>query len=381
MRRQLPFMLLLCLTVLFSGLQEASAIENSSDSNPNPADETDPIPVKTLTTGKVGISAVPLNWQDTEENWLNVFSKAKEAGAQLLSGGNMQWNEEIEPSPGVFNWSSMDRFFSVLEKHGFDFEFSCDMGGAFFHDKIQSPKDIQFESFTGPVFLNRYKGMITSFLNRFGDKVTYLVIHAEGAYTYFDRYPKQLGDYCQFIKEIGEHIKRQNPHSKVGLNTDPHNKDDFLARMGEVTDYMAYDFMKLPGHIDRPSDLERMVKRLIRLANGKKIAIQNGGWSTSSVENSSDEQQVEFIREFYRVLYEYRDKIEYASFYTVYDDDTTITGPIYRAMFPDYPESFVKKMVESNGRFGVFRHDGTPKPGWYELKKQAAKYYQRLRHQ
>ena len=121
------------------------------------------IPVKKLTTGKIGVTSIPLNWQDTDENWLRVFNKAKELGVQLLSGGNIPWSEETEPSPGVYNWSTMERFFSVMDKNGFDFEFSCDMRGVFFHGKIQSPKDIKFKSFTDLSFVNRYKAWMTDY--------------------------------------------------------------------------------------------------------------------------------------------------------------------------------------------------------------------------
>jgi len=162
----------------------------------------------------------------------------------------------------------------------------------------------------------------------------------------------------------------------VGVNAGPDTEDRVLERMGNVTDFMAYDIMKGKA-VGSPSAFEEVVQRLIRLSRGQEIALQNAGWSTSATDRSSDEEQVEFIRRFYRVLYRYRDKIEYASFGSLYDHDQSITGPAYRAAFPDYPAAFVDKIVDSMSHFGVFRHDGTPKPGWNELKEQVATYYRR----
>ena len=332
-----------------------------------------------LRTGKVGLTAVPQNYQEDEENWLKVFQRAEELGVQIINSCGGSWSEQ-EKSPGVYNWNSQERVFSVIEKHDFNFEFTCDIGGVFFHDKVtQIPKDIKFKSFTEPIFLSRYRKYLTSFLDRFGSKVHYIAIHAEGAFNYFNTHPNHLDDYIKFLSAVRDHIKKHSSHIQVGVNTDPPNKDQVLSRMAEVTDFMSYDILRLAGHLEKPSDLESVTARLIRLSNGKKIAFQNAGWSTSEVENSSEAQQAEFIGELYRVLYKFRDKIEYASFYYLYDEDFEFMRPVYKAMFPDVPDSFREKMVESNGRFGVFRPDETAKPGWNELTKQIREYYKKVK--
>ena len=68
------------------------------------------------------------------------------------------------------------------------------------------------------------------------------------------------------------------------------------------TDFVTYDVLK-GKVVHSPSDFEGLIQRLTEISRGRKIAIQNGGWSTSKTDTSSEEEQVEFIREFYRVLY------------------------------------------------------------------------------
>lgn len=217
---------------------------------------------------------------------------------------------------------------------------------------------------------------MAAYLDRFGDRHAYIVIHAEGAASYFKKHPDQLGDYCRFLTAARKAIKQHSSHINVGVNTDIRNKDEVLARMAAVTDFMAYDVMK--GQIVRkPADLDALVKRLIGNSKGKRIAFQNAGWSTSKTDKSSDDEQVEFIREFYRVLYRYRDRIEYASFGSIYDHDTAVTGPAYRALFADLPPQFVDRIIDSMSHFGLFRCDGTAKPGWAEFRKQVVAYYKR----
>jgi len=48
-----------------------------------------------------------------------------------------------------------------------------------------------------------------------------------------------------------------------------------------------------------------------------------------------------------------------------------------RAAFPNLPAAFVERIVDSMSHFGLFRSDGTAKPGWGEFEKQVAGYYQR----
>ena len=329
---------------------------------------------KRLAVGKVGMTCVPRNFQETEESWLDFLTKANACGIQVLSLQAGSWQKA--ESSGVYSFKSWDNFFAILDKHGFAFELSKDIGGPFFLDKIDAPRDIRFRSFTDPVLLDRYKKFATAFLDRFGDRHAYIVIHAEGAEAYFRKHPDRLDDYCQFLTAVRTAIKAHSPHIQVGVNTDIRNQDLVLAKMAAVTDFMAYDVMK--GKIVlKPTDFEPLVKRLTGISEGKRIAFQNAGWSTSKTDRGSDDEQVEFIREFYRVLQQHRDQIEYASFGSMYDHDTSIIGPAYRALFADLPAPFVDRIIDSMSHFGLFRSDGSAKPGWDVFQKQVAAYYQR----
>jgi hypothetical protein len=340
---------------------------------PETAKKARPAFAKRLATGKVGMTCVPRNFQETEERWLGFFTRASDAGVQVLSLQSGFWSKG-EPTPGEFRFKSWENFFAVLDKHGFEFELSKDIGGPFFREKADVPKDIQFKSFTDPVLLGRYKRFVTAYLDRFGKRHAYVVIHAEGADAYFARHPDQLDDYCEFLTAVGKEIRTHSPHIQVGVNTDISNKDELLLRFAAVTDFVAYDVVK--GKVVRsPADFEKLVERLTRCSKDRKIAFQNAGWSTSKTDNSSDEEQVEFIREFFRVLGSHRDRIEYASFGSMYDHDTAITGPAYRAVFRDLPAKAVDKIVDSMSHFGLFRSDGSAKPGWEEFRKQVADYY------
>lgn len=329
---------------------------------------------QTLRTGKVGLTCVPRNFRENESDWIDLFSKANDSGVQLLSLQADFWSK-TESASGVYDFRSWDKFFAVLEKSGYQFELSKDIGGPFFRERIDVPKDIRFKSFTDPTLLRRFRQYLTAYLDRFGKRHAYIVIHAEGADAYFAKRPSQFADFCRFLWEVRTTVKQHSPHIQVGVNTEPTNEDFVLRSMANATDFMAYDVLQ--GQIRKADGFENIVTRLAKLSGEKKIAFQNVGWSTSKTDNSSEAQQAAFIGEFYDVLFRHRDRIEYASFGALYDHDMAITGPAYRAAFPDLPADAVDKIIDSMSHCGMIRSDGQPKPGWTVFREQVANYYQR----
>ncbi len=322
----------------------------------------------------IGISAIPQNWQDTEKDWQKLFLDVKKLNAEVLGGCNLQWHE-IEPEPGVYDWSSMERFFKVKRLHGKNLKFSCDFPGLFFHDrKDQLPRYVQSLSISDPKLFEYYSDLLQSYLQHYGEHTDYLVIHAEGAYSFFKNDFEKLNDYINFLSKVRAMTKRIHPNILFGVNTDPHNKDNVLQEFNNVVDFIAYDIGQIEELLEEPSDIEEVTQRLINISNGKRIAFQNAGWSTSDVENSSEQSQVEFIINLFETLGKHRHEIEYVNYYNLYDENLEFMLNVYRAMFPDYPKEFLEKMVKSLGRTGIFKEDSEPKSGYYELKMQIKDY-------
>ena len=322
----------------------------------------------------IGLAAIPKNWQDTEKDWNEFFADAKQLKVEIIGGCNGNWRE-LEPSLGNYEWSVMARFFSAMDANNRKFQFSCDFPGLFFHErKDQMPKDLQSLQISDPQLYERYEALLDSYLKKYGKRTNYLVIHAEGSYTFFGDDINKVKSYAAFLSKVRNRIKESNSHIKFGVNIDPHNKDQTLKEINRVVDFMAYDVMKIEGHLEKPTQLEEVTKRLIKLSNGKRIAFQNAGWSTSKIENGSDEQQLEFVKELLKTIKKNRKNLEYANVYCLYDEDLDFMKKVYKQMFPDYPKDFVEKMVLANGRTGLIRESGEVKPAYKELKTQIENY-------
>ena len=341
---------------------------------PVAAQENDSVAAKPLRTGKVGLAAVTRDFQSGQRHWAELFTQAKSMGVQVLALQPGIWSK-AEPQPGVYRTKSTENVLRAMDRHGVKFELTKDIAGPFFMDRVTAPADIKFKSFTDSVLLKRYQAFIGSFLRKFGTRINHLVIHAEGSHLYFRKHPQQLGDYCRFLKLMTEFVHQRHPAIRVGVNVYPRNTDKVISSMAQSVDFLAFDYMS--GKRKSPQQFPRAVARMIQLAGGKPIAIQYAAWSTSKVDQSSEEEQVQFIREYFRTLEIHRRKILYAAFARVFDNDMKLTRPGYRAAFPRLTEGELDRIVDSMCHFGLRRADGTPKPGWHAFIREANVYYSR----
>jgi hypothetical protein len=324
-------------------------------------------------TGKLGIVAVPRDFRENDAAWQELLTFANAAGAQVLSLQAGLWAKDAaKQARGDFE--SWERFFRVVERHGFRFEMSKDMGGPFFLNKLDLPEGLRFKAFDDPALVARYIDYVTTFLERFGTRLHYLVIHAEGSEHYFRKHPRHLDPYCRFLAQVHAAIHRHSPHLRIGVNCDISTADDVLAKLVKPVDFIAYDVLK-GKVVTQPADFAPLIERLLKLSAGKPIALQNAGWSTSQVDNASEAEQVAFIRQYFRVLSMHRADILYASFGAVYDHDMAITVPAYRALFPDLAKAGADRIADSMSHFGLLRSDGTRKPGWDAYHDAARAYY------
>jgi hypothetical protein len=340
---------------------------------PEPRTTTPPVAdvgnvaVKKLATGKIGLEVIPRNYENTTERWADSFERARTAGVQVVT----------LLAPAIHEWRDSEIIFATLKEKGYSFEMSYDVGGALWHsrDDIKTP-GLEFKGYSDPGFRQWYLDHFTKFAETLADKLTYLTFHAEGADGYFDKYPKELPDYAAVMAEAARRAKARNPALKVGVYVAHHVDDKIIQALNGTTDFWPIG-VSGGDHdtLQKPSDLEKVLERHIRLAGTKKIAVQEGAWSTSRRAGHSEEQQAEFVREVFRLLRKHRDRVEYFSFYVIYDESREITAGYINAAFPWYPRFFKDKIIDDLTSMGFLRNDGTPKLAWFELKKQIKEYY------
>ena len=127
-----------------------------------------------------------------------------------------------------------------------------------------------------------------------------------------------------------------------GGKSDPDRNEWSILERFAKADFLA--FTTYPGLVyTEPSEIPANYYDEIKLHTGKRIAFFEIGWQSVSVSDSwqsSETEQADFIRQFFALTKDLKPEFRIWSF--LYDQNTIVP---FNSM-------------------GLFRPDGTPKPGW-----------------
>lgn len=217
---------------------------------------------------------------------------------------------EIETSPGKFNYQLLDKTNSIYR------DVKIIFGINLIETYIKTvPSDLENIPFDDPVMIARFKKLLDKVFPRlpdlqimafvFGNEVTgYLVESGE------------WDAYTTFYEAVSTYVKTIHPRIKVGVigmldgYMQPTDKVKTLNRSSDVIALTCYL---------QPGDVKNDFAALTSAYPGRKIYIQEIGYSSSSVLGSSEEKQKDFVKEVFRAWDEHASQIEYLSFYALHD--------------------------------------------------------------
>ncbi len=333
------------------------------------------IPQVNLKYGRIGLGLIPRNYDDSVESWLEALSVARYLGVQVLQLPSGYWKED-EPLPDAFQWSAMLRFFDALKTTDADFEVSQDFGGPFFHEKNMAPDFLQPIQLTDPAFKAAYLNYLSSYLELFGDRIMRLLIHAEGAYSYFNAHPDHLESYLDILANARILIKTNWPHVRLGVNIDPHNDPTILKLIAQQVDFVGFDIVQIENLLEKPSDLEAVIEFILNNTSDKPVSLACG-WSSAPGLGGGDQMQSDFYQQVFHMLQKHRSRIEYIAVGPAFDENPDIVGPAYQAQFSSLPKAFVSDITDWITQLGLIRLDGSSKPALEVIRKEIRKYYLR----
>ncbi len=327
-----------------------------------------------LQKGKIGLGLIPRNYNDSFESWIEALHVAQHLGVQVLQLPSGYWRED-EPMQDAYQWDAMERFVKALDTVDAEFEVSQDFGGPFFHDQNMAPNYLQPIKLTDDGFDDAYLSYLTSYLEKFNPQVTRVLIHAEGTYAYFDKYPSHLNAYLKLLDRVVRVTKAKWPKIRIGVNIDPHNDPKILSAIAQRVDFVGFDVVQIDNVLEKPADLKGVIEFILANTSGKPVSLACG-WSSAPGLGGGDIPQVEFYREVFKLLREHRARIEYVVVGQPFDENEKIVGPAYKAQFSHLPKPFVDKIIAWSTQLGLIRTDGSSKPAFESLRVLIQDYYQ-----
>ena len=320
----------------------------------------------------LGLVIMPPTQRPTLQEVQNAYSQAASTGIGR-SNVYLSWSN-IEPAQGKYNWGTSDilmglnreqhlnvtLYFSVINNRVFG-PFPNWMG------KPQLDQKLENETVTTlDAILSRYY------------IVDYVIIGGN-VDIYFRDHPEEISKYVDFFNGVYGKLKEKYPNVKFGnwfsLNDIVnHYEKDIVSKLNQGN-FVAYSYAPvdlLYYQSKSPDDEGKNLQKMIDLANGKKIALIEVGWSTNKSVNGTKEDQVKFVKIVYDFYRKNQSQFEFLTWYRQYDRPV---DTCYNSLNTESGSMFGNEFVLNNTASylcgtGLIDTDKNPKPAWDELKKQ-----------
>lgn len=293
------------------------------------------------------------------------LAEAKRLGFGMVEVSNGEWSD-FETAPGKWDWSRIDPVMKEADKQGLKVV-AC-LGGILnikYDYSVHVPADMAFAG-DFRALERRYFAYLDQLFARYGRQIRFFTFHNENVGRYFTKNPGHLAPYVTFLGNAVKHIHKVAPGVRTGTCLQHGELPDVIKALTAVGDFSTFLF----DPDTHPSWTEEEFAALLAHAGDRKIALNETFQATSPMIGASEEIQAGFVRELFAQLAKHRDRVEFATWWCVRDDDVEI-----------WP-SFEKILAPGNAGFGaalrelyscgLLRGDGTAKPAAVEWARGAA---------
>jgi hypothetical protein len=225
------------------------------------------------------------------------------------------------------------------------------------------PDDLQGASWDSRRMIGRYRKMLRRLAPDLSRQVRYVSI-ANEADVYFSAHPDELPAFRRFARAAIADLRRLAPWVKAGVTvtygglTAAHPAiARSLADLGGatvLTYYPLVDWFRMRS----PGAPLRDIPRMVRLAHGRALVVQEAGYSTARRLGGSPSAQARFVRNVFASADHFPGAIPFISFYSLFD----LPAHDCRGRSPEV--SFLCSL-------GLHYRNGHPKPAWAAFRAGA----------
>jgi hypothetical protein len=292
---------------------------------------------------------------------------------QSLSAGvtyvylSPKWNE-LEPRPGKYEFKDLD--FLIGEAVSAGLPLVCNLRVIDTNQRA-IPSDLMSKSFRDPKVRDRITNLLRAMLPRMHGKLRYMLIGNE-VDGYFKAHQGEIGEYRDFFALGASVVKATVPGTPVSLSVTFDGlsiADNLLKPLLEQTDFLALTYYPLRPDFtvrdatDVPSDFGRM----IQVAHGRKILLQEVGYPSSPINGSSEDKQAAMFAAVFRQLQEHLQDFIGANFLFMSNLSDSVVDTLAKYYSLPNGERF-KAYLKT---LGMLDDGGHPKKSWDVFQQQA----------
>ena len=300
-------------------------------------------------------SSVPFTQQELDD----AVALAQGAGVRGVIA-TYTWSD-LEASPGVIDVSSMKSGLDYYHQKGLRVLLGIQVINTV---KREVPADLATVAFDDPQFIARFHSLLDAVRGVLSGGEKYISIGNE-VDVYLQAQPSQWSAYSHFYADAVSYLHTQSPGFLVGVTTtfggfsgDASAQVRSLNAASDVTILTYYplqgDSQGLPT-TSPSTDIPRMID----LAGGKPVVLQEAGYPSGTLNGSSEAAQQAFVTDLLQAWHTAGDGLPFLSYFLLYDFDASTCdqlGTYYGSMDP----AFLSYLCT----LGLRHSDGTAKPAW-----------------
>lgn len=315
----------------------------------------------------IGLAATPTASEGfTPQSVAARFKQSVDAGVTFIYYAP-KWNE-IETAEGKYNFKDLD--FHISEAEQAKIPLSLNLRTIDTNQRSM-PKDLIGLKFSDAKTQARLIKLIEVVAPRLKNRATLIMIGNE-VNSYFDSHADEISDYLQLYQAGARRTKELIPNAQTSVNF----TFDLLANLNaryksllEASDFLSLTYY--PANPDftfrDPKNVAADFARMIQAAGGKKILLQEVGYASSPLNNSSEDKQAEFYTEVFEAVRRHRDVLLAVNFLFMSDLPDSVVGGFasyYNMKDAEKFKAFLKTL-------GMFNDNGKAKKSWEVFRTQA----------
>ncbi|HET6457328.1 MAG TPA: hypothetical protein VFG24_00410 [Nitrosopumilaceae archaeon] len=320
---------------------------------------------------KLGLVIMPPTQTPTLAEIQSAYQQAASTGIGR-SNVYLTW-PNIEPQQGQYNWKTSDILMGLNREQNLNVTLYFSV----INDRVLGP----FPNWMGkPQFDQKLQDETVQTLDAVISRyyiVDYVIISGD-VDGYFRDHPNDIPDYAKFFDGVYSKLKAKHPHVKFGnwfsLNSILNQyQTDIVGKLNQG-DFVAYSYYPIDStgyEQQSPEEEGKNLQKMIDLADGKKIALVEVGWSTAKSINGTKDDQVKFMKIMFDFYRKNNSQFEFLTWYRQYDRPVETC---YNSLNTS-PVGFGNDIVLNNTaallcNMGLIDVDKNLKPAWDELKNQ-----------
>ena len=306
----------------------------------------------------MGMSAIPWDAGLTDAQRDGALGVALAAGSKILTV-NAPWNE-LEPSQGLYNFNRIASELSLAAKHNLPAILTV---GSIFSGGPAMPADLAGRSWDDPIVASRFIAMLQSLKTKVPAQTKWLNLGYE-VDIYLSGNTSQIAPYLTFLTAVKPQAK-----SIFGISTgivfsfdSTRASTAAFGQLQGVADHIAFDYYAIgPDFQQRdpagvPSDLWLMN----RLASGRPVIINEAGYSTAALTNSSAARQATFFQNIFAALQRSSGNVVSVTAWALNDmPAAAVESAMAGLVVPPTPAA-----IAYMGSLGLRDETGNPKQAW-----------------